>query len=87
MLKNIVSRFLPVFLTIEMILQETTIYRRRRLRTMNIDFDLGGAYKATLRKIRAQDGEKAKLGMAALMWIARSGRPLQVDEICHAIAI
>jgi len=48
---------------------------------MNIDFDLGGAYKATLRKIRAQDGEKAKLGMAALMWIARSGRPLQVDEI------
>ena len=49
--------------------------------------DLGGAYEATLGRIKAQGGEKARLGMAVLMWIAHSRRPLQVDEICHAIAI
>jgi len=49
--------------------------------------DLGGAYEATLGRIKAQGGEKARLGMAVLMWIIYSRRPLQVDEICHAIAI
>ena len=49
--------------------------------------DLGSGYEATLGRIKAQGGEKARLRMAALMWIAHSRRPLQVDEICHAIAI
>jgi len=48
---------------------------------------LGGVYEATLGRIKAQGGDKARLGMAALMWISYSRRPLQVDEICHAIAI
>ena len=48
---------------------------------------LGGVYEATLGRIKAQGGDKARLGMAALMWITHSRRPLQVDEICHAIAI
>ena len=48
---------------------------------------LGGVYEATLGRIKAQGGDKARLGMAALMWISHSRRPLQVDEICHAIAI
>jgi len=82
------SRFLLVFLSIEAILQETTIYRRRqKLRAMKNGVDLGGAYEATLGRIKAQGGEKARLGMAVLMWIVHSRRPLQVDEICHAIAI
>ena len=82
------SRFLLVFLSIETILQETTIYRRRqKLRAMKNGVDLGGGYEATLRRIKAQGGERARLGMAVLMWIAHSRRPLQVDEICHAIAI
>ena len=54
---------------------------------MKDSLDLGGAYEATLRRIRAQDGEKARLGIAVLMWISHSRRPMQVDEICHAIAI
>jgi len=29
----------------------------------------------------------ARLGMAVLMWISCSRRPLRVDELCHAIAI
>ena len=48
---------------------------------------MGGAYGATLRRIKAQGEEKAKLGMAVLMWISHSRRPLQVDAICDAIAI
>ena len=40
-----------------------------------------------LGRIKAQGGEKARLGMAVLMWITHSRRPLRVDEICHAIAI
>jgi len=49
--------------------------------------DLGGVYGATLRRIKTQDGEKARLGMAVLMWITHSRRPLQVEEICRAVAI
>jgi len=88
MLKYMMSRFLLVFLSIETILQETTIYRRReRLRVMGNGVDLGGAYEATLGRIKAQGGEKARLGMAVLMWITHSRRPLRVEEICHAMAI
>ena len=88
MLKNIVSRFLLVSLSIETILQEATIYRRRqRLDSMRDGLDLGSAYGATLGRIKAQGGEKARLGAAVLMWISHSRRPLQVDEICYAIAI
>ena len=83
-----VSRFLLVFLSIETILQEPTIYRRRqKLRTMKNGLDLGEAYAAMLGRIKAEGGEKARLGMAVLMWISHSRRPLQVDELCHAIAI
>jgi len=49
--------------------------------------DLGGGYGATLGRIKAQGGEKARLGMAVLMWISHSSRPLQVHELCHAVAI
>ena len=81
-------RFLLASLSIEAILQEVTIYRRRqKLNKMKNSLDLGGAFKAMMGRIKAQGGEKARIGMAVLMWISYSGRPLQVDEICHAIAI
>ena len=87
-LKDIVSRFLLVFLGIETILHEATIYRRRqRLTAMKAGVDLGGGYEAMLGRIKAEGREKARLGMAVLMWISRSRRPLQVDEICHDIVI
>jgi len=54
---------------------------------MENGLDLGDADGATLGRIKAQGGEKARLGMAVLMWVSHSRRPLQVDEICHAIAI
>jgi len=48
---------------------------------------LGDAYAATLERIGAQGGEKSMLAMATLMWICHSERPLQVDELCHALAV
>ena len=54
---------------------------------MKNDLDLGGAYEAAVGKIKAQGGEETRLGMAVLMWITHSRRPLKVDDICYAIAI
>jgi len=48
---------------------------------------LGDAYDATIGRIKAQEGNRATLGMATLMWISHSERPLNVYEICHALAV
>ena len=48
---------------------------------------LGDAYEATLSRIKGQGGRKAKLGIAALMWISHSERPLKPDELCHALGV
>jgi len=48
---------------------------------------LGSAYDATLERIRAQDGETVKPALATLIWICHSEGPLQVDELCHAVAV
>ena len=82
------SRFLLVSLNIDAVLQETTIHRRRqKLSAMANGLGLGGAYSATLGRIKGQGGEKARLGLAALMWISHSERPLKADELCHALAV
>jgi len=81
-------RFLLVSLNIKGILQETTLHgRRERLDTMTNGLGLRGAYDTTIGRIKAQEGDRARLGMDALMWISHSERPLKVDEICHALAI
>ena len=82
------SRFLLVSLNIKAILQETTLHlRREKLRAMTGGLGLDDAYGATIQRIRAQGGDRARLGMAALMWISHSERPLNVNEICHALAV
>ena len=48
---------------------------------------LEDAYGVTLERIKAQGEEKAKLAMATLTWVCHSERPLQVDELCHALAV
>jgi len=48
---------------------------------------LEDAYGTTLGRIKRQGGEKARLGMAALMWISHAERPLKADELCHALAV
>ena len=83
-----ISRFLLVSLNIDAVLQETTIHRRRqKLSAIADGLGLGDAYSATLGRIKRQGGEKARLGMAALMWISHAERPLKADELCHALAV
>ena len=48
---------------------------------------LGDAYGVTIGRIKAQGGGRARLGIAALMWISCAERPLNTDEICHALAV
>ena len=47
----------------------------------------GDVYGATIGRIKAQEGDRARLGMEALMWISHSERPLSADEICNALAV
>jgi len=48
---------------------------------------LEDAYGATLGRIRAQGGERSRLGIMALMWICHSERPLEADELRHALGV
>ena len=54
---------------------------------MTNGLETGDVYGATIERIKAQDGDKPRLGMAALMWISHAERPLSADELCHALAI
>ena len=49
--------------------------------------ELGGVYGATIDRIKAQDGDRSRLGMAALMWISYAERPLRANELCYALAV
>ena len=82
------SRFLLVSLNIKAILQETTLHRRReKLGAMKKGLGLGDAYDVTVGRVKAQEGDRARLGMDSLMWISHSERPLNVDELCHVLAV
>jgi len=82
------SRFLVLSLNIEAILPKSTIYRRReRLNKLADGLGLGEVYGETIERIKAQGGDKSRLRIAALMWISYAERPLQVDELCHALAV
>ena len=81
-------RFLLVSLSIETILGETTIRRRReKLKQMSSGQDVGDVYNATLERIKAQKKDRARLGMEAIMWITYSGQPLEPDELCQALGV
>ena len=70
----------------ESILKEQKIStRRERLKAMARR--LGDAYDKMLSRVKAQGEIKEKIGMAALMWVSHSERPLKVDELCHALAV
>ena len=48
---------------------------------------LGDAYGATLNRIKREGKERARLAMAVLMWISHAERPMNTDELCHALAV
>jgi len=81
-------RFLLVSLSIEAILAEPTIHRRKeRLRQMSNGQDVGDVYSATFERIKGQEKARSRLGMEAIMWIAYSERPLQPNELCQALGV
>ena len=49
--------------------------------------DLDSVYAQTLQRIREQKGGWSRLGMEVLMWVSHAGRPLRIDELCHALAV
>ena len=83
-----IFRFRLASLNIEAILRESTIYRRReRLRKMSAGLGLEDVYSTTIERVKAQDGDKSRLGMAALMWIIHAERPLRANELCCALGV
>jgi len=48
---------------------------------------LDEAYTATLTRLRAQKGYQSVLGMKVLMGVLHSERPIQVQELCHALRV
>ena len=80
------SGFLLISLTMNAVLGETTAYgRRQRLEATAEGLDLKDVYGATLERIKEQGGEKARQGMAALMWVSHSQLLLQLDELSYAL--
>jgi len=57
------------------------------LRKITDGLGWGGAYNTTIERIKAPDGGKSRLGMAALMWVSHAERPLKEDDLCHALAV
>ena len=56
-----------------------------KVATMGVGLD--SVYARTLQRIREQKGDRSRLGMEVLMWISHAERPLQIDELCHALAV
>ncbi|RPA98307.1 ankyrin [Choiromyces venosus 120613-1] len=86
--KKVSEIFLLVSLTIEAILGETTIHRRKeKLKQMTNGRDVGDVYTATLDRIKAQKKDRARLGLEAIMWISHSERGLRPEELCQALGV
>ena len=82
------SRFLLASLGIDAVLRETTIHRRRqKLGAITNGLGLEDAYGTTLDRIKRQGEEKSRLGVATLMWVSHSERPLKANDLCHALAV
>ena len=81
-------RFLLVSLNVDAILEGVTIGQRRsKLEEMARGNGLSDAYTATLNRLKAQNRNKSVLGLKVLMWVLNSERPLQANELCHALGV
>ena len=82
------SRFLLVSLSVDTILGEVTIGRRReKLEEMTRNNGLSDVYTAKLNEVKAQKGNRAVLGMNVLMWVLYSERTIFPQELCYALGV
>ena len=58
--------------------------RRESLNKTLNGLGLEDVYRAIIERIKVQGGDKARLGMGALMWMCHAERPLSANELCHA---
>jgi len=85
---TVISRFLLARLAMDEILAATSTRQgRRTLDRMTNGLGIQDAYNTTLGRIRQQDQSKSRLGMAVLMWVSRCERPLQSEELRHALGV
>ena len=83
-----ICRFLLASLNMDAVLAEATIHKRRQaLHRITKGIGLHDAYYKTFDRIRGQGGGKSRLGMEALMWISHCERPLESQELCHALGV
>ena len=83
-----IFRFLLASLNIEAIMQESTLYRRReRLNKITDGLGLEDVYGVMIERIKAQDGDKPRLGMGALMWISYAEEDWEIQDLCWAQAV
>ena len=69
-------------------MQETTIHRRRqKLGRATDGLGLGDAYGVRLDRIKRRGEEKARLGIAALIWIAHFECRLKADGLCYSLEV
>ena len=62
--------------------------QKEMLQTITLNgVDLDSLYGQTLEMMREQKGDVAGLGMKVLMWVSHAGRPLRINELCHALAV
>jgi len=45
------------------------------------------AYAAALERLKGQGKEESEFGMNVLMWVLHSERPLNTEELCHALGV
>ena len=86
---DVLLRFPLVVLGTAAILGETTKAKRRKMLTTvaTVGVALRDVYGETLQRIREQEDSLSRLGMQVLMWVSYSEHPLQIDELCHALAV
>ena len=81
-------RFLLVALNTDAILEEVTVgQRRKKLKEVARGEGLSYDYTTTLARLKAQKGDRPRVGMAVLMWVLYSERPLRAAELCHALGV
>jgi len=87
-LLTVMRRFLLVSLSIDAILKEETISRRReKLKRMSKGNGLEDVYAETLKRMNAQKGLRQEFAIKALMWVAHSERPLRAIELQQALEV
>ena len=57
----------------------------RKVATTGVDLE--SVYDQTLGRIKEQKRGRSRLGMEVLMWVSHAERPLQIDELSHALAV